>query len=750
MLDREPLLSPLAVVALRPDGLVIPGLEGQSPLPIGLAELLVLQELAAGREPGDAVDLVAARIDTDRGSLEGFVRHLTDRHLLHPAAAALVLPSEEPTPAALEQFACEPDQKLSIEVPLVLEIRPDSFVCLDHSGGVRAALSAVELHAAAQLRSPVAWRDSLRAHRGEAGPLALKEAQWNALLGRLVSAGIATLIDPAEVAGRDQGFSGVVATKEFRSYLRLTGIVDEQMAREDAEEREREARTGRTRTQVVPVAFNGQPPLSLGLIFAHAIAYKGGALEEHYRFRLDWVSENLDLIALTERPAVYLFSNYIWSTPRCREISEQVKARSPHSVTVHGGPDTPKFRVDVEEYFRAFPDVDVTVRGEGEVTVSEILEALAGHVGDGPPDLSVLSDVPGLSYRDGDSVVHTADRDRIEDLDTIPSPFLTGLFDAYGKAGNQRVTIETNRGCPYGCTFCDWGSATLSRIRKYDIDRVFAELEWCARHEMLAVGPADSNFGMLERDVSIAEKLASLRAEYGYPSMFGVSYAKNTVRHLKQIISILVDAGIVTNGILSLQTMDTDTLDAVNRTNIKLAKYEELAQEFRRSELPLFIELMVGLPGSTFASFKNDLQQCVDREVVARLAITELLVNSPMNEPSYREKFKIKVSAEPGRGDHSVVVSTSTYTEEDHHEILRLRLAYILLENFGVLRQVARFVRQETGVGEADFYDRLRTDSRARPERWPAITLVVHGGPELMAPPVSWRPVRRRGAATTS
>ena len=44
--------------------------------------------------------------------------------------------------------------------------------------------------------------------------------------------------------------------------------------------------------------------------------------------------------------------------------------------------------------------------------------------------------------------------------------------------------LETNRGCPYGCTFCDWGSATLSRIRKFDLDRVFAELEWCAQHEV--------------------------------------------------------------------------------------------------------------------------------------------------------------------------------------------------------------------------------------------------------------------------
>src|SRR5690606_16688595 len=159
------------------------------------------------------------------------------------------------------------------------------------------------------------------------------------------------------------------------------------------------------------------------------------------------------------------------------------------------------------------PHVDITVRGEGEATFADLLMALRGSVGDGPPDLSVLGDVPGLCFRLGDRVVRTADRDRIADLDTIPSPVLTGLFDGFIPAeSNGAVVLETIRGCPYGCTFCDWGSATLSRIRKFDLDRVFAELEWCAEHHMLTVGIADANFGIFERDVQIAEKIAELKA----------------------------------------------------------------------------------------------------------------------------------------------------------------------------------------------------------------------------------------------
>ena len=119
----------------------------------------------------------------------------------------------------------------------------------------------------------------------------------------------------------------------------------------------------------------------------------------------------------------------------------------------------------------------------------------------------------------------------------IPSPYLTGLFDNYGDAPVTSITIETNRGCPYGCTFCDWGSATMSRIRKFDLDRVFAELEWAAQRGIAGIGFADANFGILERDVAIAEKVAELKATYGFPLHCATNYAKNTVKHLNKIVS---------------------------------------------------------------------------------------------------------------------------------------------------------------------------------------------------------------------
>jgi hypothetical protein len=254
----------------------------------------------------------------------------------------------------------------------------------------------------------------------------------------------------------------------------------------------------------------------------------------------------------------------------------------------------------------------------------------------------------------------------------------------------------------------------------------------------------------MERDVQIAEKVAELKGTYGYPTLFSTNYAKNTTKHLSQIVGVLSNAGIINQGLLSLQSMDGEVLKTVKRSNIETAKYDDLAREFRAADLPLFVDLMLGLPGATQQSFRADLPGCIDREVTAKIYPTELLVNSPMNEPVYRTENRIKTSAPlgslvktsrnpDGSTKRALVVSTSSYTREDYEEMLQLRRAFIVADNFGVLRQVSRFVRQETSLPEIELYERLRLDARGRPEQWPALAFTFKVVPFLAMPPVSWR-----------
>ena len=355
------------------------------------------------------------------------------------------------------------------------------------------------------------------------------------------------------------------------------------------------------RIPVIGVHLNwSSAPAGLGIIIAYARGHDGGRLAERFDFRPRLVWDHAQLEQAAREPSVFLFSNYVWSTAENLELSALVKAINPASVTIHGGPDTPKYRPDVERFFADNPHVDVAVHGEGEETFAELLDAIGGSGGTPADARPAVAEVAGLSVRVGEDVVTSAKRDRIADVDSIPSPILMGIFDGFVPAGPiGGVALETNRGCPYGCTFCDWGSATLSRVRKFDLDRVFAELEWCAKSQIDIVGICDANFGIFERDVEIAERIAELKATYGFPRSIGNNYAKNTVKHLSKIIEIFTEAGIVAEGKMSMQSFDAGTLTTIRRKNIKVEKYDELSVEFRRNELPLSVDLMLGLPGST-------------------------------------------------------------------------------------------------------------------------------------------------------
>lgn len=483
-----------------------------------------------------------------------------------------------------------------------------------------------------------------------------------------------------------------------------------------------------------------EPSLAVGMLFANARAHDGGRLEERYDFHK--IRSNAEVVlaewATDPVPTVFVFSDYLWNIEPHLDLSARVKALSPESICLHGGPSAPKYEDDSERFFADNPSVDVAVRGEGEVAFVEILERLDGDLG--PGCLERLHDVVGLSYRrptaDGFELVRTEDRPRSEHLDVYPSPYLTGEFEDMLDAEWRSASVETNRGCPYGCTYCDWGSATLARIRKFDLERVKAELDWIMEHaapEELHV--ADANFGIFARDVDIAEHVVGLRARFGAPYSLTISLAKNTVKYSQKIIAILVQGGVSPiTASSAIQTTDPQTLLVIRRQNIKLEKYDELAVTFKEQGIPLVTDLLMGLPGATVLSFKNDLQHCFDREVTPRTMEIMMLPNSPMNEPAYREEHAIEVD------EAGVVVAAATFTRDDYAEMRRLRLLYRFADHFGVLRHLLHFLQAERGLQALDVLHDIDRVVLARGNRYPLLAFAARTFDLYTVPPVAWEP----------
>jgi radical SAM superfamily enzyme YgiQ (UPF0313 family) len=114
-------------------------------------------------------------------------------------------------------------------------------------------------------------------------------------------------------------------------------------------------------------------------------------------------------------------------------------------------------------------------------------------------------------------MVTTPPRPRIQDLNEIPSPFLTGAipFERETKASPTDVAIlETTRGCPYRWAFCYWGRAIGQKVRAFDRARLRQEGELFARRKVATVVLCDANFGMLPAGLEFVEDLIELREQY--------------------------------------------------------------------------------------------------------------------------------------------------------------------------------------------------------------------------------------------
>jgi radical SAM superfamily enzyme YgiQ (UPF0313 family) len=456
-------------------------------------------------------------------------------------------------------------------------------------------------------------------------------------------------------------------------------------------------------------------PLALGMLRARVMTYREGALLKHY-LPLPIVSQDVrGMQNLFRRfgPGIWLFSNYLWSEEHNRGLSTAVKAAHPGNVTIHGGPSAPKYEQACRDFLQANPHVDFVVRGEGEQTLVELLGALAQTPEPGPS----LSAVAGITYF-ADSrrtqLVRTAERPPLRQVDDLPSPYLNGDFDHYGGQVIAAI-LETNRGCPFRCTFCDWGSATAQKIRGFDLERVKAEIDWMGARRIRVLWIADANFGIFHRDIDIARHIADTKARYGYPREVVVNYPKNATDKIAEIVKVFAAAGICGQGIISIQTTDPGTLAAIRRDNIKTRKYDELGEIFRRENLPLSTDLMIGLPGATVKSFKADLQYYFDDDVGVKAYRTQLLPNSPMADPDYLREHAIRVDRQ------QYLVSTRTYSEADLREMLAIWNAFDLADGYALLRYVLRYLQWDHGLPATEVLHALVAEVDADPSRYPML-----------------------------
>jgi radical SAM C-methyltransferase len=440
-------------------------------------------------------------------------------------------------------------------------------------------------------------------------------------------------------------------------------------------------------------------PLALGYLKAYA--QQDDRIKSAVDFRIfnyrgaDQPVRMVPEVLIAEPPDILACSVFGWNFRNFGQLAATFRQIKPEGWTVFGGTHV---AMQAARVFRLYPEVDVVVNGEGEITFANLLRAfLAGR------SRHDLADIRGISFRTADGgIVTTEAEPRIKDLDTIPSPFLTGaipLFDDKGEFLYDAVTMETNRGCPYKCAFCYWGGAVGQKMHAFSRGRLREELDLFGRMRVQNICLCDSNFGMLPADQTFLEDFIATRSQHRFPHLLTASWAKNKGKHFYDIVRTMRQAGLSADFTLALQTLDPDALRTSRRQNMAINKFEDLCEWLHNEGLGAYAEMIWGLPGETYDSFLKGYDRIA--RFVPRIATYSnlLLPNTAYDRERAEHKF---VTIRGQDYDFEYILTHATMTLDDNRRMHAFMFWARIIAEFMFLRHVWIPLRERCGLSQSE------------------------------------------------
>jgi radical SAM superfamily enzyme YgiQ (UPF0313 family) len=436
------------------------------------------------------------------------------------------------------------------------------------------------------------------------------------------------------------------------------------------------------------------------------------------RSRLFAYPDRLERTLKDEPPDVLMLSNYMWNEALSLQFARIAKRIRPDTLVVMGGPNIALEPARQIEFFERHRQLDLYVLGEGDFLAAEVVR----HFLDSGKSIAKLGDreIPSSLYRRPDGqTVRTEMWARENKIDEIPSPWTTGIQDEFFD-GKLSPLMETNRGCPFTCTFCVQGINWYTKVHNFSIDRIKEELEYVARRvselcpSMGTLRIADSNYGMFERDVEISGHLGLMQKKYNYPLYIDATTGKNRADRIIKSVEAVNGALVLYQAV---QSLDETVLKNVKRSTIKLDAYEKILIHVRGRGLRSNSDLILGMPGETLETHKNGIYKLLDAGVsqVTNFQLM-MLSGSELDTVESRKKFNFdtrfrvlpKNFGEYG-GERiidvdEIVVATDTMSFDDYLKARRYALASVAFWHDDALEDALQFA-SKLGVKRSEWLD---------------------------------------------
>lgn len=423
--------------------------------------------------------------------------------------------------------------------------------------------------------------------------------------------------------------------------------------------------------------INKTADLPLGLASIKAFSRSDSFIKKTCKFfnRIyidDLPDDSIAQDILSIDPDLIGFSIHLWNFRKIIKICHLIKNKNPKIKVVLGGPLVPDDTASNFKILSSNPWIDILIRGEGEIPFRQLLKNYLKK--------EFYSEIPNTALRQGNKIYVSKKRILIKDLSELPSPYINGDVAIY-KNATGLLPIETSRGCIYDCFYCR--AHDRGGLRYIDLKRI--------EHEFKFLN--DINF---KGNVFITDPLLN----------FNKNHTKKVLRMMAGLnckkICLDIKPEFITDEIISLfkkipaldlsvgiQSINPIALKNVNRP-ANIQKSREVLLKLAKEKIGVGTDLIVGLPGDNFETFKRTIDWAVYCGVEKVDINTLVLIpNSPLEK--LVRKFKIKYDI----NNYNFVLSTKTFNTKDMEKAAHFTIAFEFL--FGFHKKIFKILTYKFG-----------------------------------------------------
>ncbi len=405
--------------------------------------------------------------------------------------------------------------------------------------------------------------------------------------------------------------------------------------------------------------------LPLGLASIRAYSRQDPFIREECRFinriYIDSLSSGaISEDVLSQDPDLVAFSANLWNLKKTKSIWEIIKNKKPDTRVVLGGPMVPDDVESNKKMLASDLSIDALIRGEGEIAFRQLLRYYLKK--------ETISNIPNTALREEGGIFVNTARESLKDLSELSSPYLSGDVTIQENATGL-LALETSRGCIYDCAYCRYHGG--ERPRFFNIERIKKEIKLLK----------DKGF---QGNVFLTDPLLNADKKW----------AKSVLRILEGIdfkVCVDIRPELIDDEMIGLfakipglefsvgmQSINPVALKNINRpTNIE--KCRKVIQKLAENRVHTGIDLIMGLPGDNYETFKKTLDWVVYCRA-QQVDINDLIIIPNSDLEKLAGKFKIKYNEE------NMVLSSYSFSEGDMIKASHFKVGFQFL--FGYYQRI--------------------------------------------------------------